>query len=211
MSELATVRFADLIDELIKCSRQVDANPERCWDIGNELLPMLEQAIRHCLKRELEPEAKQLWDFGQSLHELRHEIAMNILAAESPQEVDELIETFGPFPIPSGDTVADAERQSLREKALRGSIAEVAEFASKLRKSIRKTVADADASVAVPDSVTMLTVKQAAKMYNIGQRTVYRLVEKGLPHTKIGKTIRINPADLELWLSEGEQGEGEFD
>jgi excisionase family DNA binding protein len=61
------------------------------------------------------------------------------------------------------------------------------------------------------DSVTMLTVKQAAKMYNIGQRTVYRLVEKGLPHTKIGSAIRINPVDLELWLSEGEQGEGEFD
>jgi excisionase family DNA binding protein len=48
-------------------------------------------------------------------------------------------------------------------------------------------------------------------MYNIGQRTVYRLVEKGLPHTKIGSAIRINPVDLELWLSEGEQGEGEFD
>ena len=69
------------------------------------------------------------------------------------------------------------------------------------------------APIAVPESATALTVKQAAAKYQLGLRTVYRLIENGMPVTRVGRAIRINPVDLELWLSEGEGelSEGEFD
>jgi excisionase family DNA binding protein len=48
----------------------------------------------------------------------------------------------------------------------------------------------------------LLTVKQAAEVYGIGERTLYRLVERGeLTHTRIGKTIRLKPSDLEQYLA----------
>lgn len=47
-----------------------------------------------------------------------------------------------------------------------------------------------------------LTVRQAAARYKLGLRTVYRLVEQGLPVTRIGKTIRIRPSDLEQRLAD---------
>jgi predicted DNA-binding transcriptional regulator AlpA len=37
------------------------------------------------------------------------------------------------------------------------------------------------------DKAEFLTVKQAAEKYNIGERTIYRLVEDGLPVTRVGK------------------------
>ncbi len=49
-----------------------------------------------------------------------------------------------------------------------------------------------------------LTVKQAAKKYNLGERTIYRMVEDGLPVTRAGKAIRIKPRDLSKYLADGE-------
>ncbi|MEX2172703.1 MAG: helix-turn-helix domain-containing protein [Pirellulales bacterium] len=50
--------------------------------------------------------------------------------------------------------------------------------------------------------VDYLTVKQAAKRYNIGERTVYRMIEDGLPVTRVGKAIRIRPRDLAKRLAD---------
>jgi excisionase family DNA binding protein len=45
-----------------------------------------------------------------------------------------------------------------------------------------------------------LTVQEAADLLNVSLRTVYRLTESGeLPHQRIGKAIRIKPADLERY------------
>lgn len=41
-----------------------------------------------------------------------------------------------------------------------------------------------------------LTVRQAARKYNLGERTVYRMVEEGLPVTRVGRAVRIKPKDL---------------
>ncbi|WP_428308246.1 helix-turn-helix domain-containing protein [Lacipirellula sp.] len=42
----------------------------------------------------------------------------------------------------------------------------------------------------------LLTVKQAAKRFNIGERTIYRIIKNGLPVSRAGKAVRIKPADL---------------
>ena len=50
------------------------------------------------------------------------------------------------------------------------------------------------------DSV-LFTVKQAAARYNMGERTLYRLLEQGeLPSRGNGTSKRIKPADLEQHL-----------
>jgi excisionase family DNA binding protein len=47
----------------------------------------------------------------------------------------------------------------------------------------------------------LLTVKQAAARYNMGERTLYRLLEQGdLPNRGHGTSKRIKPADLERYL-----------
>lgn len=49
-----------------------------------------------------------------------------------------------------------------------------------------------------------LSVKQAAERYNLGERTVYRMVEDGLSHVRAGRAIRIKPKDLDRWLADSE-------
>jgi excisionase family DNA binding protein len=53
-------------------------------------------------------------------------------------------------------------------------------------------------------SPEFLTVKQAAKKFNLGERTVYRMVEDGLPVTCAGRAVRIKPRDLAKWLADSE-------
>jgi excisionase family DNA binding protein len=49
----------------------------------------------------------------------------------------------------------------------------------------------------------LVTVKQAAKMFALGERTVYRLVQDGLiPSSKVGRAVRLKPADLRRYLEE---------
>jgi excisionase family DNA binding protein len=47
-----------------------------------------------------------------------------------------------------------------------------------------------------------LTVKQAAKRLQVSERTIARMIDKGLRVTRAGKTVRIRPADLEQHLEE---------
>lgn len=49
-----------------------------------------------------------------------------------------------------------------------------------------------------------LSVKEAAKKYNLGERTVYRMIENGLPVTRAGRAVRIKPKDLTKWLADSE-------
>lgn len=54
------------------------------------------------------------------------------------------------------------------------------------------------------DGAEFLTVKQAAQKYNLGERTIYRMVEEGLPVTRAGRAIRIRPRDLAKRLADSE-------
>jgi excisionase family DNA binding protein len=49
-----------------------------------------------------------------------------------------------------------------------------------------------------------VTVKDAAARFNLGERTIYRMIEGGLPTVRAGRAIRINPQDLEKWLEDSE-------
>ena len=42
----------------------------------------------------------------------------------------------------------------------------------------------------------LLTVKEAAERFNIGERTVYRLIENGHPFSRVGRAVRIKLSDL---------------
>jgi len=58
----------------------------------------------------------------------------------------------------------------------------------------------------LPIDPELLTVREAAQQYNLGQRTLYRLVERGeLPHHRIGTAIRIKPTDLLSYLEDQAQ------
>ena len=56
---------------------------------------------------------------------------------------------------------------------------------------------------------SLLTVAQAAEQFNLSERTVYRLVEDGLPHAKARGAIRIKPSDLANYLEQQGQQEPE--
>jgi excisionase family DNA binding protein len=47
-----------------------------------------------------------------------------------------------------------------------------------------------------------LTVKQAAEQLQVSERTITRMIDRGLPVIRAGKTVRIKPADLEQHLEE---------
>jgi PTS system nitrogen regulatory IIA component len=53
-------------------------------------------------------------------------------------------------------------------------------------------------------SVMKLTVKEAAKLFNVSEKTIYRWVEqKGLPAYRINKQFRFNQTELIEWAAAG--------
>jgi excisionase family DNA binding protein len=50
----------------------------------------------------------------------------------------------------------------------------------------------------------LLTVAQAAERFNVSKRTIYRMLDDGLPHVKARGAIRINSEDLQSYLNQGE-------
>lgn len=49
-----------------------------------------------------------------------------------------------------------------------------------------------------------LTIKQAAEKLQLSERSVARMIDNGLQVSRVGKSVRIKPADLELYLSDQE-------
>lgn len=50
-----------------------------------------------------------------------------------------------------------------------------------------------------PTSPALLTVKQAAEQFALSERTLYRMIDDGLPVTRVGRSgrgTRIKPSDL---------------
>jgi len=59
---------------------------------------------------------------------------------------------------------------------------------------------------ALATNAELLTVRQTAQRYNIGERTLYRLLQQNeLPNYGPGSSKRIKPADLERYLEEQAQ------
>jgi len=51
----------------------------------------------------------------------------------------------------------------------------------------------------------LIKFKEVLKILNISQSTLYRLMEKGLPHYKIGNNYRFERAKVIEWLNAQEQ------
>jgi excisionase family DNA binding protein len=47
----------------------------------------------------------------------------------------------------------------------------------------------------------LLTISDVEKLLRVSRRTVYNLIDRGLPTMKLGKSIRIHPADYRRWLA----------
>lgn len=60
--------------------------------------------------------------------------------------------------------------------------------------------------------MTVLTLRQAAALLHVTPRTVYTWIRKfGLPHVRIGRTVRIPGHLLERWLEEQARRQAEAD
>ena len=117
--------------------------------------------------------------------------------------------------MPSDETdwreVTEDCRSILAEVQKQATIKGVPEAVAACRLSGRITIQDvrrilAECLVACPSDQqpldpVLLTVKQAAARYNMGERTLYRLLEHGeLPNCGHGTSRRIKPSDLERYL-----------
>lgn len=47
----------------------------------------------------------------------------------------------------------------------------------------------------------LLTISDVGKLLQVSKRTVYNLIDQGLPTMKLGKSVRIHPADYRRWLA----------
>jgi excisionase family DNA binding protein len=119
--------------------------------------------------------------------------------------------------LPSDETdwqsVAKDCRSLLADVQKQATIEGVPEAVTACRLSGRITIQDtrrilAECLVACPSDQkpidpVLLTVKQAAARYNMGERTLYRLLEFGdLRNCGHGRSKRIKPVDLECYLED---------
>jgi excisionase family DNA binding protein len=58
----------------------------------------------------------------------------------------------------------------------------------------------------IPFFENLLTKKQLAQMFCMGVSTISKLMdEHGLPHVKIGRSVRFRVSDVEAWLQKRRQ------
>ncbi|WP_428306483.1 helix-turn-helix domain-containing protein [Lacipirellula sp.] len=73
-----------------------------------------------------------------------------------------------------------------------------------VRRYLAAAIAATKTQVPEPSTEDYFTVKQVAEKLQISERSVARMIDKGLTTVKVGKSIRIKPADLEQFLSDQE-------
>lgn len=57
------------------------------------------------------------------------------------------------------------------------------------------------------EDALLLTVAQAARKLGIGERTIWRLLQRGeLPATRVGRIVRIPVRELEVWIASRTEG-----
>jgi len=83
----------------------------------------------------------------------------------------------------------------------------LAETGNEVAAAILAVGSTQNAATPDPPCGELLTVKQAAQKYQLGERTIYRMIEDGLPVARVGRTgraVRIKPRDLEKRLEDSE-------
>ena len=54
------------------------------------------------------------------------------------------------------------------------------------------------------EELTTLTVRQLSKATGIGVWRIYELAKKGMPHFKVGMTLRFRRSEVAKWMREQE-------
>jgi excisionase family DNA binding protein len=52
----------------------------------------------------------------------------------------------------------------------------------------------------VPQLSELLTIEQVARVLAVSPKTVRRLIARGFPHTRFGRVLRFDPADVHRWI-----------
>jgi excisionase family DNA binding protein len=73
-----------------------------------------------------------------------------------------------------------------------------------VRRYLAAAIAATKTQVPEPSGEDYFTIKDVAEKLKVSERSVARMIEKGLNTTKVGKSIRIKPAELEQFLSDQE-------
>lgn len=53
----------------------------------------------------------------------------------------------------------------------------------------------------------LYTTREVAGKMGVSPRTVANWLKNGMPHFKLGRTVRVSPADLELWINKNKRVE----
>ncbi len=107
------------------------------WFMSHRLNESVDEAASLCVQLDLKGAAKQLLERSQRLFKDGTDIIFHDLAVEAdPEQIALYIETFGPFPIPSGDARWDEGVQLDRRRALLGSVLLLGEYANELLQSL---------------------------------------------------------------------------
>lgn len=53
----------------------------------------------------------------------------------------------------------------------------------------------------------LLTTAQVAQQAGVSKRTVANWLKRGLPHFRVGQTVRVSPDDFELWINKNKRVE----
>lgn len=56
----------------------------------------------------------------------------------------------------------------------------------------------------------MLTKQEVMEWLKVSLTTIDRLMKQGMPYTKIGKAVRFEKEDVEKWLKEQQNKDGEI-
>lgn len=51
----------------------------------------------------------------------------------------------------------------------------------------------------------LYTAREVAGKMRVSPRTVANWLKNGMPHFKLGRTVRVSPADLELWINKNKR------
>lgn len=60
--------------------------------------------------------------------------------------------------------------------------------------------------------IQLVRAREVAKSLDVSERQVLRLAAEGdLPHVRVGRSVRFDPAAVEAWLREHSNGNGSVD
>jgi len=70
-------------------------------------------------------------------------------------------------------------------------------------RAVRRVLDERDGEPAEEPAAAYVDARELGRRLGLHERTVRRLCREGLPHTRLGKSIRFETAAVQRWLAEG--------